>query len=72
MSVNARKPDLRLYLVVKNSPDSPQGSWIPMGAAWANADGKGYSLSIDFLPMRMPGKSYDFVLREPMADQSEL
>ena len=71
MSDTPRKPDLRLFLVVKNNLDSPQSSWIPMGAAWANADGRGYSLSIDFLPIRMPGKSYDFVLRTPLEDQTD-
>lgn len=71
MSDMPRKPDLRMYLVVKNSPDNPKGSWIPMGAAWENADGKGFNLSIDFLPIRMPGKHYSFVLREPLADPAE-
>ncbi|NEZ61034.1 hypothetical protein DXZ20_36450 [Leptolyngbyaceae cyanobacterium CCMR0081] len=60
-----------MYLVVKNSADQPRGTWIPMGAAWQNSDGKGFSLSIDFLPIRMPGKIYDFVLRAPLDDQSD-
>ena len=71
MTNSARKPDLRLYLVVKNAADQPKGTWIPMGAAWQNSDGKGFSLSIDFLPIRMPGKIYDFVLRAPLDDQTD-
>lgn len=61
-----KKPNYRLYLVVKDSPQAERGTWIPMGAAWEHSDGRGLNLAIDFLPMRMPGKTYSFVLREPL------
>jgi hypothetical protein len=64
MSDHGNRPMFICYMVVKDAPDAEQGRWIPIGAAWAQKDGKGFNLSLDFLPMRMPGKHYAFVLRE--------
>ncbi|HEX3886587.1 MAG TPA: hypothetical protein VHW05_03735 [Phenylobacterium sp.] len=43
-----RKPTHRLYRVVGNGSDA---FWTPIGAAWPNKDGMGFSLSCDALPL---------------------
>ena len=43
-----RKPTYRLYRV----DGEGQGSfWTPIGAAWPNKDGKGFSLQCDAVPI---------------------
>ena len=43
-----RKPTHRLYCVVGNGDAA---SWRPIGAAWPNKDGMGFSLSCDAVPL---------------------
>lgn len=62
------KPKYRLYMVVKKRGND-KGSWVPMGAAWENKDGKGLSLSVDFFPVRMPDREYAYILREPLPQE---
>lgn len=43
-----RKPTHRLYRVVG---DGESASWTPIGAAWPNKDGAGFSISCDAVPL---------------------
>lgn len=43
-----RKPTHRLYRVQGNGRD---GIWTPIGAAWPNKDGLGFSISCDAMPL---------------------
>lgn len=54
---NGRKPTHRLYNVIG---EGETASWIVIGAAWPNKDGKGFNLAIDAIPL-----SGRFVMREP-------
>lgn len=42
------KPTHRIYRVVGEGKESV---WTPIGAAWTNRDGKGFSVSMDALPL---------------------
>ena len=44
-----RKPTHRLYRVVG---EGDAASWTPIGAAWPNKDGMGFSLSCDAVPLQ--------------------
>lgn len=43
------KPSHRLYRV---DGDGDKAFWTPIGAAWTNRDGKGFSILCDALPVR--------------------
>jgi hypothetical protein len=43
-----RKPTHRLYRVLG---DGDTAVWTPIGAAWPNKDGQGFSLSCDAVPL---------------------
>jgi hypothetical protein len=43
-----RKPSHRLYRVLGDGPDS---IWTPIGAAWPNKDGLGFSIICDAVPL---------------------
>ena len=43
------KPTHRLYRVVG---DGESASWTPIGAAWPNKDGQGFSISCDAVPLQ--------------------
>jgi hypothetical protein len=43
-----RRPTHRLYRV---QGDGPEAIWTPIGAAWPNKDGQGFSLSCDAVPL---------------------
>ena len=47
-SLLARRPSHRLYRVLGDGEDS---IWTPIGAAWPNKDGKGFSLICDAVPL---------------------
>jgi hypothetical protein len=44
-----RKPTHRLYRVIGEGQNS---LWTPIGAAWPNKDGLGFSLSCDLVPLQ--------------------
>ena len=44
-----RKPSHRLYRVVGEGRNS---IWTPIGAAWPNKDGLGYSVACDLVPLQ--------------------
>lgn len=43
-----RKPTHRLYRVIG---EGKEAIWTPIGAAWTNRDGKGFSVSCDAMPL---------------------
>jgi hypothetical protein len=55
----SRRPTHYLYAVTKR--DDAKASWVRIGAAWANGDGKGFSLKLDLMPVN----GADIVMREP-------
>jgi hypothetical protein len=44
-----RKPTHRLYRV---TGEGKSAFWTPIGAAWPNKDGQGFSLSCDLVPLQ--------------------
>jgi len=44
----SRRPTHRIYRV---NGEGKSASWTPIGAAWANQDGMGYSISCDAIPL---------------------
>lgn len=48
LTLNSRKPTHRLFHV---TGDGGNAFWTPIGAAWPNKDGKGFSLSCDAMPL---------------------
>jgi len=44
-----RKPTHRLYRVTGEGDDA---HWTPIGAAWPNKDGMGFSLTCDAVPLQ--------------------
>ncbi len=55
----AKKPDLDACVVI-TSADGKNKTWRRIGAAWANADGKGYTVKLFALPL-----DGSIALREP-------
>lgn len=45
----ARKPTHRLYRV---SGDGKDAIWTPVGAAWPNKDGQGFSVTCEAVPLQ--------------------
>lgn len=48
-SLLGRKPTHRLYRVLG---DGEGAIWTPIGAAWPNKDGQGFSISCDAVPLQ--------------------
>jgi hypothetical protein len=44
-----RKPTHRIYRVIGDGQNS---SWTPIGAAWPNKDGAGFSIICDAVPLQ--------------------
>lgn len=44
-----RKPSHRLYRVIG---EGETANWTPIGAAWPNKDGLGFSLTCDAVPLQ--------------------
>lgn len=47
-SQHGRKPTHRIYRVIGTGKAA---SWTPIGAAWPNQDGMGYSINCDAIPL---------------------
>ena len=56
----SKRPTHYLYAVTKRE-GSDKSSWSRIGAAWPNADGKGFTFKLDLVPIN--GAS--IVMREP-------
>lgn len=48
MTTNSRKPTHRIYRVIG---EGKSANWTPIGAAWPNQDGMGYSINCDAIPL---------------------
>lgn len=46
---SSTKPTHRLYIV---TGEGKSAFWQPIGAAWRNRDGKGFSINCDALPIK--------------------
>ena len=49
LQLTRRRPSHRLYRVLGDGPDS---IWTPIGAAWPNKDGLGFSIICDAVPLQ--------------------
>jgi hypothetical protein len=59
----SKRPTHHLFAVTKR-PGSDKGSWTQIGAAWPNADGKGFNIKLDLIPVN----GADIVMREPQTE----
>jgi hypothetical protein len=57
----SKKPTHRAYAVTKRGE---KNFWREIGAAWAHADGEGFSLKLDYLPLN----GAEIVVRKPKAE----
>ena len=64
MSKSTNRPSHRVYAVTKNGK---QSFWQPIGAAWAHADGEGFNLRLEYLPLN----DAEIVVRTPKAELAE-
>jgi hypothetical protein len=64
MSKTSNRPSHRVYAVTKNGK---QSFWQPIGAAWAHADGEGFNLRLEYLPLN----DAEIVVRTPKAEITE-
>ncbi len=48
LKLPGRKPTHRIYRVIGEGKNA---SWTPIGAAWPNQDGMGFSISCDAVPL---------------------
>lgn len=60
MSTDKNKPTHEIF-AVQDRGKNRKSYWQKIGAAWANADGKGFSIKLDLLPLN----GGDIVMREP-------
>ena len=60
----AKQPTHRVYAVTKRGEKS---HWREIGAAWAHADGEGFSVKLDYLPLN----GAEIVIRKPRAKDDD-
>jgi hypothetical protein len=48
MNTDTNKPTHRIYRVLG---EAGKANWTPIGAAWPNRDGEGFSISCDAVPL---------------------
>ena len=65
IKTETNRPTHRVYAVKKTGGE--KSFWTEIGAAWANRDGKGFNLKLDYLPLN----GAEIVIREPRGDQAE-
>jgi hypothetical protein len=64
IKTETNRPTHRVYAVRKIT--ETKSFWTEIGAAWANKDGKGFSLKLDYLPLN----GAEIVVREPRSEQA--
>ena len=64
MSKAPNPPSHRVYAVTKEGKKS---YWRAIGAIWPHADGEGFNLKLDYLPLN----GADIVIRKPKAEAEE-
>jgi hypothetical protein len=65
MSKTSNTPSHRVYAVTKNGK---QRYWTAIGAVWPHADGEGFNVKLDYLPL-IPGA--EIVIRKPKAEGAD-
>jgi hypothetical protein len=65
---NTSRPTHRVFAVTKNGKKK---FWQPIGALWAHADGKGFNLSLDYLPLNGAQTVVRVISDEPQAAGDE-
>jgi hypothetical protein len=66
MTKKTNSPSHRVYAVTKEGRKTYWGH--PIGAIWPHADGKGFSLKLNYLPL-VPGA--ELVIREPLPETDD-
>ena len=61
----AHRPSHRVFAVSKNGERS---FWRDIGAAWSHADGEGFNVKLDFLPLN----GAEIVIRKPKPETGDL
>jgi hypothetical protein len=61
---NTSRPTHRVFAVTKGK----KKFWQPIGALWAHADGKGFNLTLDYLPLNGAEIVAREISDEPKAD----
>jgi hypothetical protein len=46
---NSNRPTHRVFAVIKKEGNE-KGTWLEIGAAWRHRDGKGYGVTLNFIP----------------------
>jgi hypothetical protein len=64
MNKKPNPPSHRVYAVTK---EGKQSYWRAIGAVWPHADGEGFSMKLDYLPLN----GADIVIRKPKAEDAE-
>ncbi len=64
MSKNTNTPSHRVYAVTKEGKKS---YWNAIGAVWPHADGEGFSVKLDYLPLN----GAEIVIRKPKPKAEE-
>ena len=64
MSKTSNLPSHRVYAVTK---EGKQSYWRPIGAVWPHADGEGFNMKLDYLPLN----GADIVIRKPKPEAEE-
>jgi hypothetical protein len=64
MTTPSKQPTHRIYSVTKRGEKS---NWDDIGAAWPHADGKGFSLKLDYLPLN--GGELSIRVPKPKSEQ---
>jgi hypothetical protein len=62
---NSNRPTHRVYAVIKKE-GREKGTWLEIGAAWPHRDGKGYGVTLNFIP-RSPDAELVIRAIEPKA-----
>jgi hypothetical protein len=64
MTNTSKLPSHRVYAVTKNGE---RNYWREIGAAWPHADGEGFNLKLDYLPLN----GAEIVIRKPKAGEAD-
>lgn len=64
MNKSSKRPSHRIYAVTGNGQKK---FWQAIGAAWPHADGEGFNLVLDYLPLN----DADLVMLKPKAEEAE-
>ena len=64
MNTTPKRPSHKVYAVTKGTK---RNFWHEIGAAWAHADGDGFNIKLDMLPLN----DAEIVIRKPKAEGGE-